>query len=147
MAAYPVSKTRRETNNNNNNQKKKPTEPGEESRVSPLWLVRACVCGGCWEALAAPGTLRGWWDAPSLLQDREYAGMRWVSSTTVLLLKLLPSLILSLLTSGRCRTNQLRAVPVAIKQPHQNPARALRAIYATHSRRQLSRICLQTVMC
>lgn len=58
---------------------------------------------------------------------------------TVLLLKLLPSLILSLLTSGRCRTNQLRAVPVAIKPPHHNPARALRAIYATHSRHQLSR--------
>lgn len=66
---------------------------------------------------------------------------------TVLLLKLLPSLILNLLTSGRCRTNQLRAVPVAIKPPHHNPARALRAIYATHSRHQLSRICLQTVIC
>lgn len=59
---------------------------------------------------------------------------------TVLLLKLLPSLILSLLTSGRCRTNQLRAVPVAIKPPRPHPARAPRAIYATHSRQQLSRI-------
>lgn len=59
---------------------------------------------------------------------------------TALLPKLLPSLIVSLLTSGRRRTNQRRAVPVAITPPHHNPARAPRAIYATHSRRQLSRI-------
>lgn len=40
----------------------------------------ASVCRGCWDALAAPVTLKGWWDALSL-QYRVYAGMRWVSST------------------------------------------------------------------
>ena len=66
---------------------------------------------------------------------------------TVLLLKLQPSLIPSLLTSGRGPTNQRRAMPAIIKPPHHNPATALPAIYAAHSRHQLSRISLQTVIC
>lgn len=75
MAAYPVSKTWRET---------KSHSPERIQRLSPLWLSdlegSASVCRGCWDALAAPVTLKGWWDALSL-QYRVYAGMRWVSST------------------------------------------------------------------
>lgn len=141
MAAYPVSKTWRET---------KSHSPERIQRLSPLCSVRpggfsVCLQGmlGCAGGSGNTQGLVGCPQPPVPCVCWDALGLQY----TVLLLKLLPSLILSLLTSGRCRTNQLRAVPVAIKPPHHNPARALRAIYATHSRHQLSRICLQTVIC
>lgn len=90
------------------------------------------------------GSLRVGWEALSL-QYRMFADVMGLQYT-VLLLKLQPSLIASLLTSGYGRTNQRHAMPVTIKPSHHNPARALPAIYATHSRHQLSRISLQTVI-
>lgn len=150
MAAYPVSDNgNRITRPRRKRKKKIRKKKKKDSKTVPPLLWLSDLEGSAWvrwDPLAAPVTLRGLsgcpqppvpcvcWDVPALLY-------------TVLLLKLLPSLILNLLTSGPRRTNQLRAVPVAIEPPHHNPARAPRAIYATHSRRQLSRICLQTVAC
>lgn len=141
MAAYPVSEKVA---------RNKISEPRKDSESVPALAVRPGGSGVCWRGVL--GWAGGSSHTQGLVGCPQTPGpcVCWdalVLLYTVLLLKLLPSLILSLLTSGRCRTNQLRAVPVAIKPPHQNPARALRAIYATHSRLQLSRICLQTVIC
>lgn len=63
-----------------------------------------------------------------------YAGMRWGLQYTVLLLKLQPSLIPSLLTSGHNRTNQRSTVPAnhQASPPHHNPARGS-ACYLCHT--------------
>lgn len=135
MAAYPVSKRGPETKSHSPENRLEETVPALAARPGGFgvclqgMLARAGGSGDTQWSVGRPQPPVACvcWDALAL----QY---------TVLLLKLLPSLILSLLTSGRCRTNQLRAVPVAIKPPRPHPARARRAIYATHSRQQLSRI-------